>query len=42
MKLGMIMGECGSCKGTGLEKIPEPLITIDKDVKDAGKSKKRK
>jgi hypothetical protein len=23
MKLGMIMGECGICKGTGLEKTPD-------------------
>ena len=37
MKLGMVMGECGACKGTGTQTIedsiiPEPTKNIDKDV----------
>ena len=48
MKLGMVMGECGNCKGTGTEikaelvAKPEPTKKIDKDVVDSGKNKKRK
>jgi len=42
MKLGMIMGECGSCKGTGTQTtedsiIPEPTKNIDKEVTNDAK-----
>lgn len=37
----MTMGECGACKGTGLEKTPEPIL-INKDVNDHGKKEDNK
>jgi len=47
MKLGMVMGECGACKGTGTQVTEDSIIPVavkptDKDVVANGKNKKRK
>jgi hypothetical protein len=40
MKLGMIMGECGICKGTGLEKTPDEPWSGDSITLNDGEVKK--